>query len=88
MTIDYIGYYLFPSVIWLDVIGRISFPCFLYGRIEGTKRTSNYPFYIFHLFLLALFLLALKYPKYFIVFLTLSVFVEYSIYGTLFGWTL
>ena len=106
MTIDHIGYYLFPSVLWLRIIGRIAFPCFLYGIIEGTERTRNYPRYIFQLlllgilsmpitpntlnvlFLLALFSLSLKYPKCFILFLSLSIFVEYNIYGFLFGWAL
>lgn len=40
------------------------------------------------LFLFAHFSLLLKYPKYFILFLTLSIFVEYGVYGFLFGWTL
>jgi len=106
MTIDHVGYYLFPEMTWLRVIGRIAFPCFLYAIIEGTERTSNYPRYIFQLlllgvismsitpatfnvlFLLALFSLSLKFPKYFLVFLALSFFVEYSIYGFLFGWAL
>jgi len=106
MTIDHVGYYLFPQMTWLRIIGRLAFPCFLYAIIEGTERTSNYPRYIFQLlllgvismpitpatfnvlFLLALFSLSLKFPKYFLVFLALSFFVEYSIYGFLFGWAL
>lgn len=106
MTIDHLGYFLFPGIIWLRIVGRIAFPCFLYGIIEGTERTSNYPRYIIQLlllgvismpittntwnvlFLLTLFSLSLKYPKYFIVFFGLSFFVEYSIYGFLFGWAL
>jgi len=106
MTIDHVGYYLFPEMTWLRIIGRIAFPCFLYAIIEGTERTSNYPRYIFQLlllgvismsitpatfnvlFLLALFSLSLKFPKYFLVFLALSFFVEYSMYGFLFGWAL
>jgi len=106
MTIDHVGYYLFPEMTWLRIIGRIAFPCFLYAIIEGTERTSNYPRYIFQLlllgvismpvtparfnvlFLLALFSLSIKYRKLFPVFLVLSVFVEYSIYGFLFGWAL
>lgn len=106
MTLDHIGYFLFPNIAWLRIVGRIAFPCFLYGIIEGTERTSNYPRYIAQLlllgvismpitpntfnvlFLLALFSLSMKYPKYFIVFLFLSIFVEYSVYGFLFGWAL
>lgn len=106
MTIDHVGYYLFPNIVWLRIIGRIAFPCFLYGVIEGTERTRNYPRYISQLillgvlsmpitpntlnvlFLLALFSLSIKYPKYFLIFLLLSYFVEYSMYGFLFGWAL
>jgi len=106
MTIDHVGYYLFPEMTWLRIIGRLAFPCFLYAIIEGTERTSNYPRYIFQLFLLGVismpitpatfnvlfllsfFSLSLKFPKYFLVFLALSFFVEYSIYGFLFGWAL
>lgn len=40
------------------------------------------------LFLLALFSLSLKYKRYFILFLFLSFFAEYSIYGFLFGWAI
>lgn len=106
MLLDHIGYFLFPGVIWLRIIGRIAFPCFLYGIIQGTKNTSNYRNYITRLlllgvismpitpntwnvlFLLALFSLSMKYPKYFFVFLLLSIFVEYSVYGFLFGWVI
>lgn len=106
MTIDHIGFYFFPGVIWLRIIGRIAFPCFLYGIIEGTERTRNYTKYITRLFLLGilsmpfttatfnvlfllgLFSLSLKYPKYSPIFFILSFFAEYSIYGFLFGWAL
>lgn len=46
MTIDHIGFYLFPSIMILRFIGRIAFPCFLYTTIRGTERTSNYKRYI------------------------------------------
>lgn len=36
MTIDHIGYYLFPSLLFLRVVGRIAFPCFfVYNRERG-----------------------------------------------------
>ena len=106
MTIDHIGYFLFPNLIFLRIIGRIAFPCFLYSTIEGTKRTQHYGRYISRLvllgllsmpvtpntlnvlFLLALFSLSLKFKKYAVIFGLLSVFVEYSIYGFLFGWSI
>lgn len=49
MTIDHIGYYLFPELIWLRIIGRIAFPCFLYTTVQGTKNTSNFKKYFFQL---------------------------------------
>ena len=106
MTIDHIGYFLFPHVLFLRIIGRIAFPCFLYSTLEGTARTSDYPKYISRLvllgvlsmpitpntfnvlFLLALFSLSLKYRGFAVVFGLLSVFVEYSIYGFLLGWSI
>ncbi|WP_277630911.1 TraX family protein [Atopococcus tabaci] len=106
MTIDHIGYFLFPGMLWLRIIGRIAFPCFLYTIIEGTQRTHNYPRYLFRLlllgvlsmpvtpntwnvlFLLALFSFSLKYRRFFLICLLLSFFVEYSVYGFLFGWAL
>lgn len=106
MTIDHVGYFLFPGLIWMRMIGRIAFPCFLYSTIEGTERTSHYKKYISRLFLLGalsmpitpntinvlfllgLFSLSLKYRKCFFVFLFLSFFAEYSLYGFLFGWAI
>lgn len=52
MTIDHVGYSLFPGLIWMRMIGRTAFPCFLYSTIEGTERTSDYKKYISRLFIL------------------------------------
>ncbi|SDC31090.1 TraX family protein [Marinilactibacillus psychrotolerans] len=52
MLIDHMGYFLFPQLLWMRVIGRIAFPCFLYGIIEGTNRTHNYKKYITRLLML------------------------------------
>lgn len=41
MVIDHIGVFLFPEVALFRVIGRIAFPCFLYGVVEGVEHTSN-----------------------------------------------
>lgn len=49
MTIDHIGYFLFPELTWMRIIGRIAFPCFLYAIVEGTERTRNYQKYILRL---------------------------------------
>ncbi|MGB7367268.1 TraX family protein [Carnobacterium jeotgali] len=49
MTIDHVGYYLFPHLIWLRIIGRIAFPCFLYTTIQATEQTRNFKRYLFQL---------------------------------------
>lgn len=54
MTLDHIGYFLFPGVLFLRIIGRIAFPCFLYSTIEGTERTRDYKLYVLRLLLLAI----------------------------------
>jgi len=43
MTLDHIGYYLFPEYEWLRVIGRIAFPIFLFlvGFSWSYKRKQN-----------------------------------------------
>lgn len=49
MTIDHIGYFLFPSQLWLRIIGRLAFPLFLYTTIEGVQRTKNMNHYLLRL---------------------------------------
>lgn len=46
MLIDHIGFYLFPSVTILRVIGRLSFPIFAFMVAEGAKYTKNKVKYI------------------------------------------
>jgi len=41
MTIDHIGYYVFPEQIFLRYIGRISFPIFAFLMVETYKHSSN-----------------------------------------------
>lgn len=41
MTVDHIGAYLFPHMIWLRVAGRIAFPIFAYFIAEGCCYTRN-----------------------------------------------
>jgi len=51
MTIDHIGYYLFPSFLFLRVIGRIAFPCFLYTTVKGVRETRDFRKYLLRLIL-------------------------------------
>ena len=41
MTLDHIGYYLFPAVVWLRIVGRLAFPIFAYMVGEGMAHTRN-----------------------------------------------
>lgn len=54
MLIDHIGAALFPGVIFLRIIGRLSFPVFAYLLTEGLLHTSNIRKYFGRLFLFAL----------------------------------
>ena len=49
MFIDHIGSILFPQIIFLRIIGRISFPIFVFMIAEGCFYTSNRLKYIFNL---------------------------------------
>ncbi len=47
MTIDHIGYILFPKILILRIIGRIAFPIYGYMIAEGCRYTKNRPKYLF-----------------------------------------
>ena len=54
MTIDHIGFVLFPDVIILRIIGRLAFPIFAFAISEGCRHTSNRRVYLTTLFISAL----------------------------------
>ncbi len=41
MTIDHIGYFVFPEVLWLRIIGRLAFPIFAFMIAQGCFYTRN-----------------------------------------------
>lgn len=41
MTIDHVGAYIFPNILWLRIIGRIAFPIYAYMIAEGCQHTRN-----------------------------------------------
>lgn len=52
MTIDHIGYILFPEVIWLRAVGRVAFPIYAFFIAEGCKYTKNKLKYFLLIFVL------------------------------------
>lgn len=53
MIIDHIGAALFPSLIFLRLIGRIAYPIFAFSVAEGYFFTKNKKKYLFRLFIFA-----------------------------------
>ncbi len=41
MTLDHVGKFLFPEVLWLQILGRLAFPVFAYMIAEGCQYTKN-----------------------------------------------
>ena len=56
MTVDHIGVVLFPNLIWLRIIGRISFPLFAFLIAYGCIKTRNIGMYFLRLIAFACFL--------------------------------
>lgn len=52
MTVDHVGYILFPNVIILRIIGRLAFPIFAFMIAEGVKYTKNKLRYFLLIFVL------------------------------------
>jgi len=64
MLIDHIGYIFFPDIIILRIIGRISFPLFIFSTFIGYFKTKDIKKYIIRLLILAL----ISQPIYIILF--------------------
>ena len=41
MTIDHVGAYLLPEILWLRIIGRLALPLYAYMIAEGCRHTRN-----------------------------------------------
>lgn len=52
MLIDHIGLIFFPDESIWRIIGRIAFPLYAYGIVEGYRHTSNLSKYLLRLFIL------------------------------------
>jgi hypothetical protein len=53
MLIDHVGFFLFPQVLWLRMIGRLSFPLFAWLIANGARHTHNPRAYLLRLFVFA-----------------------------------
>lgn len=54
MTLDHIGVQIFPSVLWLRIVGRLAFPIYAYMIAEGCAHTRNRSKYLLQMAGLAL----------------------------------
>ncbi len=55
MLVDHIGVMLYPNIIELRIIGRLSFPIFAFFIAEGCVHTKNKKMYFLGIFLLGIF---------------------------------
>lgn len=53
MVVDHMGYFLWPSVGILRIVGRLSFPLFAFLIVKGYAYTSNYKKFFLRLFIFA-----------------------------------
>lgn len=53
MTVDHIGAYLFPQLVWLRIIGRLAFPIYAYMIAEGCRHTRSMGRYLASLAVMA-----------------------------------
>jgi len=53
MTLDHVGAYLFPQVVWLRLVGRLAFPIYAFMIAEGCRHTRNGGRYLGSLVILA-----------------------------------
>jgi hypothetical protein len=54
MVFDHVGVLLYPDVLWLRIVGRLSFPIFAFMIAEGAKYTKSKVRYFLSLSVLAL----------------------------------
>lgn len=54
MTIDHIGYVLFPRILWFRLVGRLAFPIYAFLVAEGCLHTRSMPKYLRSMGLMAL----------------------------------
>ena len=61
MTIDHIGFYLYPEIEFLRIIGRIAFPIFAFLTAQSFRYTHNRNTYFIRMLLLGTLFTAVKF---------------------------
>ena len=54
MTLDHVGFSLYPEVTWLRILGRLAFPIYAFMIAEGCRHTRSMPRYFGAMALMAL----------------------------------
>lgn len=60
MTLDHMGFYLFPEVEWLRIVGRIAFPLFAFLAAESFRYTHDKKAYASRMVVLGLIFSAVR----------------------------
>ena len=56
MVLDHIGYYFDGAPVWLNWLGRLSYPLFLFCMVQGCRHTRSRKRYLLRLYLMSLFM--------------------------------
>ena len=54
MTVDHVGHFLYPRILWLRIVGRLAFPLFLFLCNEAYKYTRDRRKYALRLLIMGL----------------------------------
>ncbi len=79
MLIDHLGYVIFPELLILRIIGRISFPIFAFMIYEGCRYTRNKIKYILQIFILGVVCAVAVYVTQGFVYLNVLITFSFSI---------
>ena len=61
MVLDHIGCYFDGAPVWLNWLGRLSYPLFLFCMVQGYRHTRNRKRYLLRLYLMSLFMTGFSY---------------------------
>ena len=61
MVLDHIGCYFDGAPVWLNWLGRLSYPLFLFCMVQGYRHTRSRKRYLLRLYLMSLFMTGFSY---------------------------